>query len=85
MKLTLFSYPIFVLLSFLFACTTKMRLERLGINPFCPGIIVALAIVLMPVWLLVVVKHVNDSAADDDLYDDYTIDIHYGRSRQSDR
>lgn len=81
-KLVLYSYPPFVVLCFVQSCATKQQLARLGVNPFCTGLLLALGILLLPVWILALVSHIQDASADDDMFGDYSIDIHIGRGRK---
>ena len=76
-RLILYGYPIFLLLSFVQACA-----PGLSIDPLCSGALLAFGILLLPVWVLAFSVHVNESSADDDLYDDYSIDIHIGRGKK---
>lgn len=81
-KLILYSYPPFLLLSFVQSCATNEQLTNWGINPFCTGLFLALGILLLPVWILALVSHMQDVSADDDMFGDYSIDIHIGRRRK---
>jgi len=83
-KLVLYGYPTFLLLSSAQACATREQLTSLGVSPACSGLLFALGILLLPVWILVLAVWVNESSADDDLLNDYTIDIHIGRGRKKD-
>ena len=76
-RLILYGYPIFLLLSLVQACA-----PGLNINPLCSGLLFALGILFLPVWVLAFAVHVNESSADDDLLDDYSIDIHIGRGKK---
>ena len=76
-KLILYGYPLYALLSFVQACVPSLK-----VDPLCSGILLALGILLLPVWVLAFAVHVNESSADDDLDDDYSIDIHIGRGRK---
>ena len=82
MKILLYSYPVFLLLSSAQACATREQLVNLRINPLCSGILFALGILFLPVWVLAFAVHVNESSADDDLDDEYSIDIHIGRGKK---
>ena len=81
-KLILYAYPPYVLLSFVQACATREQLTNLGINPLCSGLLLALGILFLPIWVLTFAVHVNESSADDDLDDEYSIDIHIGRGKK---
>jgi len=83
-KIILYGYPIFLILSTTQACATKVQLAHLGVSPMCSGLLFALGILLLPVWVLAVAVYVSESSADDDLYDGYSVDIHIGRGRKKD-
>jgi len=78
-RLILYAYPPLAMLACIFTVLSGKD------TALCSGGILALIFLLLPLWLLAVATYVNESAADDDLYDNYSIEISYrGRKRDGD-
>jgi len=72
-KPILYAYPLFAMATCIFTVVSGEA------TALCSGCLFALAFLSLPLWLLAVTVHVNESAADDDIYDDYSIEISYRR------